>query len=89
MRGIVRVGVEGVADSLGDLEDAGIKLPADSDAYNSVGGYVFGELGRLPKRGDSITVDGYTLRVEAVRENRIEAVRISGPGDGSSVRPDA
>ncbi len=50
---------------------------ADSDAYNSIGGYVFGELGRLPKRGDSITVDGYTLRVEAVRENRIEAVRIS------------
>jgi CBS domain containing-hemolysin-like protein len=75
--------------SLGDLEDAGIELPADSDTYNSVGGYVFGELGRLPKRGDSISVDGYTLRVEAVRENRIEAVRISGPGDGSSVRPDA
>jgi CBS domain containing-hemolysin-like protein len=64
--------------SLGDLEDAGIELPeADTEAYNSVGGYVFGELGRLPKRGDSITVDGYTLRVEAVRENRIEAVRIS------------
>ena len=41
--------------SLGDLEDAGIELPVDTDAYNSVGGYVFGELGRLPKRGDSIT----------------------------------
>jgi CBS domain containing-hemolysin-like protein len=64
--------------SLGDLEDAGIDLPdADSETYNSVGGYVFGELGRLPKRGDSVTVDGYTLRVEAVRDNRIEAVRIS------------
>jgi CBS domain containing-hemolysin-like protein len=75
--------------SLGDLEDAGIDLPADSDTYNSVGGYVFGELGRLPKRGDSVTVDGYTLRVEAVRENRIEAVRISNPSSSSSVRPDA
>ena len=41
--------------SLGDLEDAGIELPVDTDAYNSVGGYVFGELGRLPKRGDQIT----------------------------------
>ncbi|HSS33474.1 MAG TPA: hemolysin family protein [Solirubrobacterales bacterium] len=68
--------------SLGDLADAGIELPVDTDAYNSVGGFVFGELGRLPKRGDSISVDGYTIRVEAVRENRIEAVRISG-----SVRP--
>jgi CBS domain containing-hemolysin-like protein len=77
--------------SLGDLEDAGIDIPdADSDTYNSIGGFVFGELGRLPKRGDSITVDGYTLRVEAVRENRIEAVRISrASGSSSSVRGDA
>jgi len=64
--------------SLGDLSDAGIELPVDTDAYNSVGGYVFGELGRLPKRGDTITANGYTIRVESVRENRIEAVRISG-----------
>jgi CBS domain containing-hemolysin-like protein len=64
--------------SLGDLEDAGIELPVDTDAYNSVGGYVFAELGRLPKRGDAINADGYTIRVESVRENRIEAVRIRG-----------
>ena len=64
--------------SLGDLADAGIQLPVDTGAYNSVGGYVFSELGRLPKRGDSITANGYTIRVESVRENRIEAVRISG-----------
>jgi CBS domain containing-hemolysin-like protein len=74
--------------SLGDLADAGIELPVDTDAYNSVGGYVFGELGRLPKRGDSIATNGYTIRVEAVRENRIEAVRISG-GSEDSVRTPA
>ena len=59
-----------------DLEDYGLELPVDSDAYNSVGGFVFGELGRLPKRGDSVTHNGYDIRVESVRENRIEAVRI-------------
>ena len=32
--------------------------------------------GRLPKRGDQVTADGYSIRVESVRENRIEAVRI-------------
>jgi CBS domain containing-hemolysin-like protein len=64
---------------LGDLEDVGIDLPVDTDAYNSIGGYVFGELGRLPKRGDSITADGYRIRVESVRENRIVAVRIHPP----------
>jgi CBS domain containing-hemolysin-like protein len=64
---------------LGDLEDVGIELPVDTDAYNSIGGYVFGELGRLPKRGDSVTVDGFRIRVESVRENRIVALRIHPP----------
>ena len=64
---------------LGDLADVGIELPVDTDAYNSIGGYVFGELGRLPKRGDAIRADGYQIRVEAVRENRIVAVRIHPP----------
>ncbi|HET7052709.1 MAG TPA: hemolysin family protein [Solirubrobacterales bacterium] len=77
--------------SLGDLADRGIELPVDSDTYNSIGGYVFGELGRLPKRGDAIVANGYTIRVESVRENRVEAVRISSGGDegDDSVRPSA
>jgi len=59
-----------------DLTDYGVDLPVDSDAFNSVGGFVFGELGRLPKRGDMVRSNGFSLRVESVRENRIEAVRI-------------
>jgi CBS domain containing-hemolysin-like protein len=59
-----------------DLSDYGLDLPVDSEAYNSVGGFVFGELGRLPKRGDMVRVNGYSLRVESVRENRVDAVRI-------------
>src|SRR5215218_5407663 len=59
-----------------DLEDYGLELPVDSDAYNSVGGFVFGQLGRLPRRGDTVLHNGYSIRVESVRENRIEAVRI-------------
>ena len=59
-----------------DLADYGLDLPVDSDAYNSIGGLVFAELGRLPRRGDTVNVDGFTIRVESVRENRVEAVRI-------------
>jgi CBS domain containing-hemolysin-like protein len=59
-----------------DLLDYGLALPVDTDAYNSVGGFVFAELGRLPKRGDTVMANGYSIRVESVRENRIEAVRI-------------
>ena len=59
-----------------DLQDYGLELPVDTDAYNSVGGFVFAELGRLPRRGDTVQADGYSIRVESVRENRVEAVRI-------------
>ncbi|MEJ7824788.1 MAG: hemolysin family protein [Solirubrobacteraceae bacterium] len=62
--------------AINDLADHGLKLPVDSDAYNSIGGFVFSEIGRLPRRGDSIDYNGYQLRVDSVRENRIEAVRI-------------
>jgi CBS domain containing-hemolysin-like protein len=59
-----------------DLADYGLELPVDTDAYNSVGGFVFAELGRLPRRGDTVSADGFSIRVESVRDNRIEAVRI-------------
>jgi CBS domain containing-hemolysin-like protein len=62
--------------AISDLADHGVELPAGSEAFNSVGGLVFDELGRLPKRGDVVIADGYTVRVESVRENRVEAVRI-------------
>ncbi len=78
--------------ALADLLDHGVELPVDTDAYNSVGGFVFAQLGRLPKRGDTVRANGYSIRVESVRENRIEAVRIrerhapagvaAGAGDG-------
>jgi CBS domain containing-hemolysin-like protein len=61
---------------IADLADHGVYLPVDSDAYNSVGGFVFAELGRLPRRGDTVAAGPYTLRVESVRENRVESVRI-------------
>jgi CBS domain containing-hemolysin-like protein len=59
-----------------DLANYGIDLPVDSDAYNSVGGFVFAKLGRLPRRGDAITSGNYSIRVEFVRENRIESIRV-------------
>jgi CBS domain containing-hemolysin-like protein len=59
-----------------DLADYGLELPMDTDAYNSVGGFVFAQLGRLPRRGDTVNADGFSIRVESLRGNRIESVRI-------------
>jgi CBS domain containing-hemolysin-like protein len=73
-----------------DLSDYGLTLPVDTDAYNSVGGFVFAQLGRLPRRGDTVQANGYSIRVESVRENRIEAVRIRerrAPSQGATAAP--
>jgi CBS domain containing-hemolysin-like protein len=66
--------------AVSDLDDYGLHLEVDTDAYNSVGGFVFNQLGRLPRRGDTVQANGYSIRVESVRENRIEAVRIRERG---------
>ncbi|MEI7559664.1 MAG: hemolysin family protein [Actinomycetes bacterium] len=62
-----------------DLPAHGIELPEESDDYTSLGGLVFSELGRRPHRGDTVTVNGFVLRVEAMKDNRIEAVRVRPP----------
>jgi CBS domain containing-hemolysin-like protein len=76
-----------------DLVDYGLHLPVDTDAYNSIGGLVFDQLGRLPRRGDTVNANGFSIRVESVRDNRVEAVRIRErravqTGDGRGREPD-
>jgi len=48
----------------------------ETTAYATVGGLVFDRLGRPPEVGDSVTVDGYRLEVDAVDGARIERVVI-------------
>lgn len=45
--------------------------------YDTIGGYIFGALGRVPQPGDSIFIDGSgELRVEGIEERRITHVRL-------------
>jgi len=48
-----------------------------STDYQTVGGFVFGMLGRLPKKGDSIRVADLTIEVLAMDGRRVDSVRIS------------
>jgi CBS domain containing-hemolysin-like protein len=63
--------------TLPDLRDYGIELDTDTATYNSVGGLVLDTLGHLPRSGERVTTNEFSLKVEAVRENRIDLVRIS------------
>jgi CBS domain containing-hemolysin-like protein len=63
--------------ALADLRDYGIELDSDTAAYNSIGGLVLDILGHLPRPGERLIIKDYSVRVEAIRENRIDLVRIS------------
>ena len=63
--------------ALADLRDYGIELDTDTATYNSVAGLVLDTLGHLPRPGERVRSNEFSLRVEAVRQNRIDLVRIS------------
>jgi CBS domain containing-hemolysin-like protein len=52
-------------------------LHIDDEAYNTLGGYVLGRLGRRARVGDRFEVDGRTLRVEALDGLRVARVFLS------------
>lgn len=45
-----------------------------SGDFSTVGGLVFGNLGRAPKAGDEVSIGGYLLRVEEVDGSRVARV---------------
>lgn len=46
------------------------------DEFNTLGGHVFGLLGREPQAGDEVSKDGYTLRIEEADKHRIIKLRV-------------
>ena len=52
-------------------------MTLSSEDYDTIGGFIFGSLGRVPEPGDMIHVDGSgDLRVEGIEDRRITSVRL-------------
>ena len=51
-----------------------------SKDYTTVGGYVFGVLGRLPRVGDQVSVGTTTLEVVTMDDRRVGSLRVHSPG---------
>jgi CBS domain containing-hemolysin-like protein len=58
------------------LERAGVRVPEDGP-YETIGGFVMSELGRLPLVGDTVTVPAGEFRVERLDGRRIDRVRFT------------
>jgi len=69
--------VDGLA-SLAELRER-LGLQLDEQPYDTVGGLVFGRLGRLAKVGDTVEIEGHRLTVAAVDGRRVAQVRIQKP----------
>ena len=68
-------------DGLLNLDDfaevTGLTLP--EGPYETVAGYVLAELGRLPEVGDTVEVEGRSLRVLELDGRRIARLSVSRP----------
>jgi len=51
-------------------------LHVDEEGYDTIGGFVFGQLGRKPEVGDEVIAEGYRFRVEALDGLRIATLRV-------------
>ena len=60
---------------LHDISDL-IGINIDSEEFDSVGGLIIGELGRMPEEKDEVQLEHITFITEEIDKNRIKKVRI-------------
>ena len=66
--------VDGSA-KLDDISDL-IGVIMESEEFDSIGGFIIGELGRFPEQNEEIQLSGTKFIVEEIDKNRIKKVRI-------------
>jgi putative hemolysin len=80
----VNVLPDGSADIDGLVLSAEVNLQfglhIDQDTFTTVGGFVLGQLGRRPRVGDVVPIEGRIMRVEALDGIRVARVRLSTRG---------
>ncbi len=58
-------------------EEVGVELPAED--YHTVAGFVFGQIGHAPERGDVVEYEGLRFEVNEVEGSRIEKMTVNLP----------
>jgi magnesium and cobalt transporter len=62
-----------------DVEQA-LALEIGNDEVSTFGGLITGELGRIPARGDTLTLEGMRITIDEVDERRVIATRVVREG---------
>ncbi|NLH49718.1 MAG: HlyC/CorC family transporter [Myxococcales bacterium] len=48
-------------------------------SFNTVGGWIFDRIGRVPQAGEILELDGFSVKIEAANERQIRRLRIQRP----------
>ncbi|MGH9203217.1 MAG: hemolysin family protein, partial [Vicinamibacterales bacterium] len=64
-------------DELSEMFD----VPIKKNDFDSIGGFITNELGRMPSVGDNVRVNGISLKVLSVAGRRIKKVRVTKLAD--------
>lgn len=70
------------------LDRAGVTVP-DDGPWETVGGFLMAELGRLPEVGDTVEIASGTFRIERLDGRRIDRVRFTPVATGEIALPAA
>jgi magnesium and cobalt transporter len=52
----------------------------NDEDYDTIGGLVMHQFGRLPKRGEAVTMEGHEFKVLRADRRRIDMLRVTAPG---------
>ena len=66
----------------GDLSVFGVALP--SEDFDTIGGLVAHELGRVPRRGESTTISGLSFSVMLTRGGAVRWFKVTRAGDDAA-----
>jgi CBS domain containing-hemolysin-like protein len=70
-------------DDLNEMFD----LEIEKHDFDSIGGFIVNELGRMPNVGDQVGIDGIRLKVLSVAGRRIKKVRVTKVGSEPESAP--
>ena len=80
-----------IVDGKIDIEDfneiLNLNIPCEED-YESLGGFIFQQSGRIPNENDVVDYEGIKLIVEKVHHNRVKKVRVVLPMESENALPE-
>jgi len=72
------IGIIAGSTEIGDVNDT-FGLQLDDSDYTTIGGLVFGSLGRLPRIGDLVTLGGAAFEVVEMEGRRVGKIKVTPP----------